>query len=52
VEEEEEDLVDPATHIKENCATAHCSAVRAKLGKIYPYFRYLISEKIKSGRIK
>jgi hypothetical protein len=30
--EEEEDLVDPATHIKETCAEAHCSAVRAKLG--------------------
>jgi ubiquinol-cytochrome c reductase subunit 6 len=29
--EEEEDLVDPATHIKETCAEAHCSAVRAKL---------------------
>ena len=30
-EEDEEDLVDPASLIKENCAESHCTSMKAKL---------------------
>ena len=39
-EEEEEDLVDPATYIKEHCSDSHCSTTKAKLGR---YYRHLCS---------